>query len=361
MLHDIYFYLVVVLLILWVIQRLYVSKKILILLCACVALSSVLALRNAEFGVIDSYRYALYYDGFKYVNDFRDAIMHSNGKDMGYWGLTYIFQSLGFSYQQFVSIISVIIIGVWCWYVNKYSQDPLLSCFILIGSGCYTFMFYGLRQVIAFIFIILYIDACYNKKNKLSIIYMILAVLCHWSSVGMIPLFVVSKIRFSEIVIVGYIFVIVIMALFSTQIGYLITFLFRDEYLDSYSSSGGIGGLAIFYLLFLLLYIVVLRKRINEDYFCTFFLHAFIILCMIQICSAYAYSFTRLNYYYTLSILTVTVPKSFDNLKFLVGKKDSGYVSIILSVLIIVMMIRLFVSFIYGNRLEDYEFFWEGR
>ena len=360
MISEIYLYLVVALSILWVLQQVNFLKKNWVLILSGLSLAIVLALRNAEFGVIDMQRYSIYYDALSYSNSFKEAIFHSNGKDMGYWGLVYLVRSLGVSFQLFCSLIALFNIGAFLYYIKKHSIDYVMSCFILLGSGCYTFMFYGLRQAIAMSLIILCLDACYNKKTRMMILWGVLAFLFHWSSVAIIPLLFVSKKRINTFVIICYFFALVVMILFSTQIGYILTVLFREEYVDTYESSGSIGGLGLLYLLLLAWYVFILKRNIYNNYKVSFFLHAFILLCMIQISSAFAYSFTRLNFYYTMSVLTVTVPMSFDRkmLKSLYGQVG-GFLSMVGSVTVIILMIILFNSFIKGNGLYDYFFFWE--
>lgn len=360
MISEIYIYLVVALSLLWVLQQADLLKKNWILILSGFSLAFVLALRNAEFGVIDMHRYSVYYDAISYANSFNEAIFHSNGKDMGYWGLVYLASSFGIPFQLFGSFVALFNIGVFLYYIKKHSIDYVMSCFILLGSGCFTFMFYGLRQVIAMSLILLCVDACYNKKKWMMILWAVLAFLFHWSAVAIIPLLFVSKKRFNTFVFLCYIFALVVMILFSTQIGYILTVLFREEYVDNYESSGSIGGLGLLYLMLLTWFVFVLKKNIYNNYKVSFFLHAFMILCMIQISSAFAYSFTRLNFYYSMSVLTVTVPMSFDRkmLKSFFGP-IGRILSFVGSVTVIILMIILFISFIKGNGLNDYFFFWE--
>ena len=360
MVHDIYIYLVVALVILFILQQFVHGKKILFLYAPCIMLILVLALRNTEIGVVDILRFKRYYNSISNLS-LKDAIFFDDGKDIGYWLITYVFSSLGLSFQLFVSIVATFTIGVWGWYINKYSPNTILSCFILLGSGCYTFMFYGLRQVVAFSFIILCIDACYEKKIRKSLLFLTIATLCHWSSVAAFPILVVARRKFDETFLLFYIIILITMLLFSTQIGYIVTYLFREEYVDSYVSSGGVTGLAILYLTLLLWYFIVFKDSIRLSYKHSFFLHAFVLLCMIQICSAYAYSFTRLNFDYCLSVLTVTVPMSLSskNIKKLISGDVASIVSFVLSGMVIALMIYLFIGFIYGNFLENYVFFWD--
>lgn len=359
--HVIYLYLVLALFVLWIVQQTGKLKKIYIVIASCAILAAVLALRNAEFGVVDSIRYSIYYDDISYTHNFMEALMHSNGKDIGYWGFCYIFASLGFSYQQFVSIMSIFIIGSFSWYINKYSHNPVLSCFILLGSGCFTFLFYGLRQAMAFPFILFCVDACYNKKIIKTVCYALTAFLFHWSSVAIIPLLILSRVRFNKLTVLGYSFSLIFMMLFSTQIGYLLTILFREEYEGTYVSSGDIGGLGLLYLIVLFWYVFILKNKIFKSLYYSFFLHGLIILCMIQICSAYAYSFTRLNYFYMLAIMTIACPASFnsENLKSFFGWKSSKAASTLVSITYMILMVILFNSFIRGNNLNDFIFYWE--
>lgn len=360
MLHGIYLLLIVVFIALWIIQQFGLLGKKYYLIFSGIILTAVLALRNAEFGVIDMLRYSWYYDSIRLSESFTEAILHSNGKDMGYWASNYLFAKLGVSFQLYVSLVAVFCIGSFMYFINKYSVNVIISCFILLGFGCYTFLFYGLRQAIALPIAMFCLDACYKKKYIKTALLFILAVLFHWASVVILPFLLVSRMKFSNLVAIVYLAALLIMVLFSTQIGHIATLLFSEDYEGTYESSGKIGGLGILVLSLLVWYIIVFAKFISTSYRITFFLHGFIILCMIQICSAYSYAFTRVNFYYFFSVLPVAVPMSFSSkcLRPLTGE-DNKKISLILSGVLIVLMITSFSYFLNGNGLWDYVFFWE--
>lgn len=360
MLHGIYLLLIVVFIALWIIQQFGLLGKKYYLIFSGIILTAVLALRNAEFGVIDMLRYSWYYDSIRLSESFTEAIFHSNGKDMGYWASNYLFAKLGVSFQLYVSLVAVFCIGSFMYFINKYSVNVIISCFILLGFGCYTFLFYGLRQAIALPIALFCLDACYKKKYIKTALLFILAVQFHWASVVILPFLLVSRIKFSNLVAIVYLAALLIMVLFSAQIGHIVTLLFSEDYEGTYESSGNIGGLGILVLSLLVWYIIVFAKFISTSYRITFFLHGFIILCMIQICSAYSYAFTRVNFYYFFSVLPVVVPMSFSSkcLRPLTGEDNKKF-SLILSGVLIVLMITSFSFFLNGNGLWDYVFFWE--
>lgn len=360
MIQGVYLLLVVVLIVLGIMQRLGFLKGIYHIVLSGIALASVLVLRDVDFGVIDMIRYHIDYDDIKYVNNFWDALFFSNGKDPAYWGLTYIFFSCGLSYDVFVYSIALFDIIVYICYIKKYSPNYMLSNFVLLGTGCYTFMFYGLRQSISLATILLCINAWYNKEIIKTIFFLVISFLFHWSAICIIPFLFVSRLKFSNIVTVGYLLSLFIFSLFSSQIGNQLALLFSENYAIENFEGRTMGGLAIMCFLFLFWYVFVFYKEINSNFKVRFFLHGLLFLCMIQFCSTLRYSFTRLNFYYMFGFMTITIPMSFDYKLFYKKMGEAGKVfSICSTVVVLILLIYLFDIYIRGNRLGDYVFMWE--
>lgn len=360
--QGIYLELIVSLVLLWLVfsipmknarlRYLYSSGLILVLL---------LALRSASFGNIDMLRYAAHYDAIGHTSSFFNAIMYKRGQDAVFWGVAFILNKLGCSFQFFTSIIAVFCISCYLFYVKRYSSSLLLSHFILLGTGCYTFLFYGLRQAIALSIILLCVDSYLNKKTIKAYLLLLLAFLFHWSAVVVLPILIVGNRPFNSTFVIVYFILLVFLFFFSTQIGYFITMVAREEYEDTYESTGTIGGLAILYLLFLFWYVFIYRKKIHSDRYLSFLMHSLSFLCMIQLCSSYAYSFTRLNYYYAFLALTIAVPNSFslESIQLVFHHNDAKLIHRVSSAILLVLMVYLFSKMIHVNDLDDYVFFWE--
>lgn len=361
--HPVYLYLAMSLVALWLLDcRFDFKYRNMFLVVSGLALAAVLALRNAEFGNIDMSRYQRYYWDMKYEDNFFNAIFLSNGKDKGYWGISWLFSKFGFSFQNYISTISVFTICVYLYYIWRYSPNGLLSNMIFIGSGCYTFMFYGIRQMLAMTFVLIAIELYHRRLYiYLTLIY-IVAILCHWSAYVIIPLLLVGRLKFTHFVVYGYFTTLIIMLLFSDQIGHFITIMASEEYEDVYASSGRIGAVAIICLMVLIWYLIIYHQSIKKNEKQTFVLHGLVILTMIQIASSYAYSFTRLNYYYMFAIMTIAVPMGFDRdsmaLKY---GKDAKILSYLLSMAYMILMVYLFFNYVQADRtgLAEYVFKWE--
>lgn len=363
MISNIFYYLYFSVVVLWIINAWLPIKKRndnLYLYVTVIILTSVLVLRDVEYGVIDMLRYERWYEGMQYVSNLKEALYFANGKDAGYWFFNYLFFLLGFSFQQFVVVITIFVMTIYAFYIKKYSPNFLLSHLFFMGCGAYTFMFYGLRQSIALGVVLLCIDACYKKEIIKMVLFAIVAFLFHWSSIVVIPFLIASKFKFNRIVVSLYFSVILLSLFFSAQFGYLIALLFRDEYAtEEVMSTQSIGGLTIMFLLFFFWYFVVVHRVVNTNYKVRFFTHGFLILIIIQMCSAYAYVFTRLNFFFMFSIFTIAVPMSFDKKYLGLILKETKFLSVSITSILVVLMFFLFKIYIVGNRLQNYVFFWE--
>ena len=356
---EIYSYLVASILLLWVIHKVFFpKKKLYFCVCVGVVMFLVLGLRREDVGV-DLVRYSYSFDYIKNVEDVKEAVMYK-GLNPAYWMLNYVVVQLGIPFQGFISLVAAICVSCLVYFVYRNSSTPLLTFFCFLGMGIYTFFFSGLKQSLAMSTALIFFDAHLRDRIKYSLFWLVLSIMFHWASVVLIPMLFVSKLKMTNMLALIYAIAFVFLLFFSRSLGEVITLLMVESYAGHYESTDEIGGIAILSLVIFVLYIFLIynKKSIRE----TYILHGLILLCMIQLCSSYAYAFTRLNLFYMVGIMSVTVSMlgNKDN----INKSSKFYslreiVTFGFSLLWILIMIRLFFTHVNGENLSDYMFYWQ--
>ena len=88
-------------------------------------------------------------------------------------------KAMGISTQNYIMISAFLTVGVYLWFIRKYSDNVLLSIFLFIASGCYTFTMAGLKQVIAVAFCTIGIDRAINRKWVPFVLWVLLGSTFH--------------------------------------------------------------------------------------------------------------------------------------------------------------------------------------
>jgi transmembrane protein EpsG len=318
----------------------------------------VLGLRNAVVGV-DLVRYSLHYEYLENVEDVGGAFRYS-ALNPAFWLLNYVVTQLGIPFQGFISLVAAICVSCIVYFVYRNSSAPLLTFFCLLGMGFFTFLFSGLKQSLAMSTALIFFDVHLRDRIKASLFWLVLSIMFHWASIVLIPMFFIGKMKMTRSLVFVYIIAFVFLLLFSRFFGEAITSLMVEGYVGHYKSTDEIGGIAIFSLVISVLYVfLVYHKKSSTE---TYFLHGLVILCMIQLCSSYAYAFTRLNLFYMGGIMSVVVS--------MLGNKDNIKKTSILyssreivtfgfSLLWVLVMIHLFWTHIESENLGDYMFCWQ--
>ena len=91
----------------------------------------------------------------------------------------YIMKTLRFSVQSFLMVYAVITVGIYIWFIRKYSRNFILSIFLLFALGVYTFTFAAIKQTVAVAFCLLATDRAVEKKWIQFAIWIVIASLFH--------------------------------------------------------------------------------------------------------------------------------------------------------------------------------------
>lgn len=97
----------------------------------------------------------------------------SLGANPGFNILNTILKTIGFSTQDFLMIYAVITVGIYFWFIRKYSDNIWLSVFLFFTMGCYTFTMAAIKQCVAVALCLVGIDRLLREK-RLSFVFWVL-------------------------------------------------------------------------------------------------------------------------------------------------------------------------------------------
>ncbi len=356
---NIYGLSIIILCILWLISKLSKKSQKNFCIISTILLICLMGFRDYLNGGVDLVRYYRHFERLESYSLW-DSLTYSDNSFL-YYFINCLFQKFNLSYQFllfFVSVFEMCIIGKFFW---RFSKNILLSYFVIFGTGVFTFLFSGLRQGIAMTILLICFEFYIDKKWLRLIICLLIAIGFHPTAIVIIPLFFISRIKFSKLLVLFYMICFVICVVFRLSLGEFLTSIYAEEYIGEYSSSLEIGGTAIFCIIVTTIYFFLCYDKIKKMETIEFYIaHGIVLLTIIQVYSAYAYTFTRLNLYLMLLIMTLVVPEitDRDNLKNKLGK-FSQVVSVIIFIVFTIIMLSKFSIHIESEMLMNYKFFWE--
>lgn len=320
----------------------------------------IIGLRDPLSMNIDVTRYESYYRRVSALS-FKDAVLFDTGSPL-YYLLGWLFAKCNIPFQGFMFSLAASEMGIIGRYLKKYSISPVMSFLVFLGTGGFTFLFYGMRQSVSMIILLLCFEYLINKNYLKMVIGLLLAFGFHPTAIVFIPILIASILPINKLTILFYSFIFAVCLAFRSQLGAYITMVFYDNYLNYYESVGTVGGMTLLYLILTMLYCFLcyenIRKKKTHEYYLAI---GMIILTIMQVFSSFAYSFTRINIYYCLMIMTIAVPKLVDSLgqSKLFGRSRCvvkfGFV-----LMFSIVMISIFWGSLEGEQIIDYSFFWEG-
>ena len=145
------------------------KEKIFYILLAAVA--AVYVGLRTSYNDTETYRYS-YELMSAGINNILDLDL-SLGANPGFNILNTVLKTIGFSAQDFLMIYALITVGIYFWFVRKYSDNIWLSVFLFFAMGCYTFTMAAIKQCVAVAFCLVGIDRLLREK-KLSFVFWIL-------------------------------------------------------------------------------------------------------------------------------------------------------------------------------------------
>lgn len=90
-----------------------------------------------------------------------------------------ILKSIGASTQDYLMITAFITVGIYLWFIRKYTDNIFLSVFYFITMGAYTFTMAAIKQTMAVAFLLIATDAAIQKKWIRYLFWIVIAELFH--------------------------------------------------------------------------------------------------------------------------------------------------------------------------------------
>ena len=261
-----------------------------------------------------------------------------------------LFTDKYFIYLTILSIISLF--GIY-YNAKKYKFDTEIFIFLYITSFCFLYSTSAVRFFCAFSIIMYSFKYMINGNNKKTILFILLATLCHTSVIIFLPVYLITKFKYTKSNLFIFIIVMTLFTVLINLIGY--NFIFDFEMFNKYtyvdSNQNEIGGMSVFINIGILLLALVYYKSIKEykqEYEFFVKMHVFgIFLDFIGI----AY---RTIWYFKFPIWFI-LPIILKNLK---NKKKSDYFIIYITFIIIYSFIYylLIKNSLATHNLLDYTF-----
>jgi len=327
------------------------SKALYNLYISLIFLTLVLfsGLRNRSVGTDTG----MYVGRFLRLNsDIASLINNSSRIEIGYRFLELLAYKISDNYISLLLFIAFVTLYFQIRGIYRLSVDPLISIFILITFGIYTYVFNGARQAIA---AAIYLYALYYlvKGNfKKYLLWILLAFLFHKSVIIMIPMYYLFRKRFNfKLLSLIIIATVVIIIFFSKILNFGV---FINENYRAYQNIEDQGGksLTLAYVL-LSVFFIAIRNRIKlkfikaYDIYLNMFLIGTIIFLVVFFTGSYI-EITRIAFYFILSSIFIW-PIIFKSLK-------QNEILLILVFFILVHVVYFYIFLSRMSNLEPYIF-----
>lgn len=101
------------------------------------------------------------------------------GDNPGFHVLNNLLVLLGFSAQSFLMFYSTVTVGIYLWFIRKYTNNLWLSVFLFLTLGSYTFTMAAIKQCVAVAFCLVGVDKAINRKWCSFVLWVLLGALFH--------------------------------------------------------------------------------------------------------------------------------------------------------------------------------------
>lgn len=321
-----------------------------------------------------------YYNSYLvYQNwDFADYI--NNSYETGYYCLNVLIGKLNADPQWFIAITSVIIFGVYAWFIMKNSENVVMSIFLFITMNYWFMSLNILRQAIAIGICLIGIQVLNNKKlGKKRIIWFILLIFIastfHNSAVIMLLIIPIHYFKFKKTTIVIIVFFeVMAMLLYEALFKLAASIIDHRDYVRFYldNAVGDSGGLvamniAIYTLIFIFSLIILVyvnpQKESDESsdskkgiYSDDFLLYMMALFLLTRILATHITIFGRASYYF-YPYLLILMPRIESRITNKTTRIIYKFVLYFGNIILFVVTSALFAQALYG--VTPYYFFWQ--
>lgn len=261
----------------------------------------------------DTATYVRSYNELIVSNDIFSGISWALGDNPGFQVVNVILKWFGFSSQSFLMIYSIVTIGLYVWFVYKYSRFFAMSIFILLTGGLYLFSFAAIKQCVAIAISLLGIDQGLKKNWIKFVFWILIAATFHtYALMFLIVPFIMFKpwnIRTYILILAGGLSGIAFQSLLGKVLS--VTSLLGENYEASALLEGegvNIFRLAVVWAPIILSFLVRNQIRESEDEASNLFLNLSIVNAMFMFVARFGTAFyiTRLaNYFSIFQVITI--------------------------------------------------------
>lgn len=187
--------------------------------------------------------------------------------ELGYQLLEYSLLQLTDNYFWLFFISGLVVVYLYLKVISKYSVNYLLSVFLFITLGIYTFFFNGLRQGIAMAIFTFALPYLLERKIILYILVCLFASFFHITALFMIPFYFLVHLRIKPIykILITFLGSLLLSRILVTYIAST-----NDRY-ESYTevsqSSGGMLILLFYFLILLFIYFTANMYKVRDEQF----------------------------------------------------------------------------------------------
>lgn len=238
------------------------SNKVNLVIIPILLLTLLAGLRDRYVGT-DTWNYT---QPFNPNYDNSTLVLDAN-VEYGYQIFVYLINYLTNDYYWYLIGIALISITLMVYAIRKYSIDYILSVYIYITFGFYTFLFNTVRQAIALAILFYGIKFFLEKKLIKYLVVVLIASLFHISAWIMIPFYFIVHFKFK--VEIKAILIFISSAILSSMvIQYMSASNQRYEQYTQESEHAG-GYLLLFFYSFIAVFLYIFGKRLrvnNKNY-----------------------------------------------------------------------------------------------
>lgn len=101
------------------------------------------------------------------------------GANPGFWATNRILVHLGAAPQTFLMVYAIATVGIYLWFIRKYSCNLPLSVFMLLTFAGYTFTLAAIKQCMAMALCMIATDRAVRKKYLSFVVFVLLGALYH--------------------------------------------------------------------------------------------------------------------------------------------------------------------------------------
>lgn len=127
----------------------------------------------------DTAGYRIAYSAYDASTSVFKGIVWSPARFPGFMLVNHLLAKLGFSEQSFLMTYAIITVGIYLWFLRKYTNNLPLTIFLFLTMGVYTFCLAAIKQTVAVAFCLLATDRAIQKKYGPFVFWIAVAMLFH--------------------------------------------------------------------------------------------------------------------------------------------------------------------------------------